>query len=229
MLATGGEDELVRLWDVVSAKEVAVLEGHQVAIRSLAFSPDGKTLASGAGKSLVGPQGELRLWDVAGRKEIRRFQPTEGDLYDVYCVAFSSGGRTLASASAPDNPKSKPSKVRLWDVATGRERTSCSLDRRVVYSLACSPDGRTLAAGGSFGIVTLLDAATGSELASFNHGCWVFALAFRPDGKAVAVGGTDATVALWDLAKVLKKLEVHVRSEGPPGRASEDGSGPRAP
>jgi WD40 repeat protein len=92
----------VRLWDVATGRFLRTSEGHKNWVLSIAFSPDGKTLASGSSDNAV------RLWDVATGGSLRAF---EGHKNGVLSIAFSPDGKTLASGSS-DNT------VRLWDVAT---------------------------------------------------------------------------------------------------------------
>ena len=87
LLASGSDDETVRLWDVTSRQEIATLEGHTSDVNSVSFSPDGQT-PSGSDDETV------RLWDVTSRQEIATL---EGHTSDVYSVSFSPDGRTLAS------------------------------------------------------------------------------------------------------------------------------------
>ena len=170
------------------------------AVNSVAFSPDGHTLASGS------DDGTVALWDVGDPTHPRPLsQPLTGTgIAAVASVAFSPDGHMLASGDADGT-------VRLWDVTdpahprplgqpplTGTG--SAALD-----SLAFSPDGHTLASGDDDGTVALWDigdpthpSALGQPLTS--GGTAVDSVAFSPDGRTLAGGGADGTVTLWDVA-----------------------------
>jgi WD40 repeat protein len=127
----------VRLWDVAAGRELRRLKGHGAGVRSVAFSPDGGTLASGGGDGSVRlwatavSYGLRRLWDVVAGRELRRLEGHgAGDL----SVAFSPDGGTLASGGGDGS-------VRLWDVAAGRELRRLEGHGAGVRSVAFSPDG----------------------------------------------------------------------------------------
>ena len=128
-LASGGDDDTVRLWDVHTGENKHTLR-HTSDVNGVAFSPDGGTLASAS-------YGEIYFWNVHTGE---RKYTLKGHRYDVNSVAFSPDGRTLASGGW-DNT------VRLWNAHTGRHEKTLFGHTAPVYSVAFSPDGTTLASG----------------------------------------------------------------------------------
>ena len=190
-LASGGTDQTIRLWDVASGTQTAVLRGHEYGggqgVNSVSFSPDGRTLASGGGDKTV------RLWDVASGTQTAVL---EGLMDEVYSVSFSPDGRTLASGGMQT--------IRLWDVGSGT-LTAGFNGLWWVYSVSFSPDGRTLASGGTDQTIRLWDVASGTQTAvlrghEYGGGQGVNSVSFSPDGRTLASGGGDKTVRLWDVA-----------------------------
>ncbi|MDQ1745403.1 MAG: hypothetical protein QOE23_3742 [Pseudonocardiales bacterium] len=168
-----------------SAPGIAKLTGHTQRVNTLAFSPDGKTLASGS------DDGTVRLWDVPGQRQVGGL--VVGHTGDVFTMAFSRDGKTLASGSGTSSDT-----VGLWDVASGRQVGT--LHTNGVFTVAFSRDAKTLASSG-FG-TRLWDLASRQPRGAPLIGETGIAstLAFSRDGRTLASGSDDGTVRLWDLA-----------------------------
>ena len=139
ILASGSFGSRVKLWDVATRTNIATLELGK-SVFSVSFSPDGTTLASGAGRA-------VKLWDVATQTTIATL---EGHTSGVYSVSFSPDGTTLASGASDGI-------VLLWDVATQINIARLGDSALDVTSVVFSPDGTTLASGVSDGTVKLWD------------------------------------------------------------------------
>jgi WD40 repeat protein len=191
-------------------QERATFRGHNFGVSSVAFSPDGKTLASAP------HSGRVKLWDVVTGRLVREFQWWARDSWS--CVAFSPDGTSLATGGSLNDRGyyGLGGTITVWDVATGKERVTFAGHRDRVYSLAFSPDGKLLATGGDDGKVILWDWKTGKRLALFEgHKEPVHTVAFSPDGKSLASGSWRDAVCLWDVANGEQRW-VH-RIKGPGG------------
>jgi RNA polymerase sigma factor (sigma-70 family) len=160
---------------------------HGGPVFTVAYSPDGKLLASGSGMDDC----TLSVWEAATGREVHRLV---GHTDRVFSLAFSPDGKTIASGSYDAT-------VRFWDVATGREIRRCEGHQDHIESVAFSPDGKTLASAGKDAVVRIWDVATGRELRALaGHTELIQSVAFSPDGKTLASSGQDKVIRLWDVA-----------------------------
>ena len=231
ILATGGHDNRVRLWDVEHRTELARLSGHSQLVEAVAFSPDGKWLVSVSGNSRMPEQsGEIRVWDIGGTSTyaVQTLLPATGP---VTGLSFAPHGKTFATCGGDGavnvwafDPK-RPSKSQmippLWPRVAIRPKAGDA-----VTSLAASPDGKLLAAG-THGAVYLYQPGVGfqdfgvvpavvSDLRDRRHevnglGSWNMKLAISPDGKLLASSTANGFNTIWD-TKTGKQV---VRQERP--------------
>jgi WD40 repeat protein/serine/threonine protein kinase len=191
--SSGWEDErkrfAVKVWDARTGR-VGFEFGAGMETYAVAFSPDGQYLVTGRA------DGAVQVWDARPGREAQPVGTLGRHNRHVRGVVFSRDGRQVASASSDG--------VKLWDwdvTRLGQEprrtfRARASLGG--VMTLAFSPDGRRLVAGGEENTVKIWDVQTGQEQTLKGHSGDVWAAAFSPDGRWVASGGEDSTVKVWD-------------------------------
>ena len=188
----------IKLWDALSGRLIRTLEGSMGYVEaSVAYSPDGKWLATGSDGDSV------KLWDLVSGRQLRTF---EGHKSTITSVAFSPDGRQLASASYDRSMK-------LWDPHSGQLIRSLETPTGQIESLAYSPDGMWLAAGSVDSSVKLWDPHSGRLIRTLEGSTgFVESLAYSPDGKRLAsCGGHDQSVKLWDplSGRLLRNLDGH--------------------
>ena len=172
------------LYDTRTGQELDLLIGHTSAVTSVAFSPEGRTLASGS------DDGTGHIWDARTRK---RTAVLTGHTGRISAVAFSPDGNILASSSYDQT-------IRLWDSHTGKPTATLTGHKGRVSSVAFSPEGRTLASGGRDEFIRFWDVKTGALLRTIaGHVYNVSGVIFSPDGEKLAsYGYNDAKINLWD-------------------------------
>jgi WD40 repeat protein len=186
VLASGGRDDKVILWDPATGKQVRSFAGHKEGVNGIAFSRDGKLLAS------AGQDGAIRLWDAATGRERDWTKHREPPLNSV---AFSPDGTMLASGG-------QSNAVRVWDVKTGKEPRCFQEPPGHYIQVVCfSPDGKYLAAART-NKVDLWEVSTWKYAGSLEgYAEHVRGLAFSADSQVLFTGAGDTTVRFWDVAK----------------------------
>ncbi|KAK3359697.1 beta transducin-like protein HET-E2C [Lasiosphaeria hispida] len=219
-LASGSDDNAIKIWDTASGRCLETLEGHSSWVWSVAFSPDGRRLASGSDDKAI------KIWDMASG---RCLETLEGHSSSVLSVAFSPDGRRLASGLGDKA-------IKIWDMASGRCLETLEGHSSWVLSVAFSPDGRRLASGSGDKAIKIWDTASGRCLETLEgHSSWVLSVAFSPDGRRLASGSDDKAIKIWDTAsgRCLETLEGHSSwvwsvAFSPDGRRLASGSDDKA-
>jgi WD40 repeat protein/serine/threonine protein kinase len=199
-LASGGSDDLVRLWRVANGELIRTLEGHTNQVKHVAFSPDGQILASGSFDETV------RLWRANDGALIRTLRDF-GD--NVNRLAFTPDGAILTVGSDAG--------VDLRRVATGERLDSLEEHDGDALGVAFSADGALIASSSNDDKVRLwnFDGEQTTFLHTLEgHESWIDVVAFSPNGQIVASGSNDNTVRLWNVAdgSLLRSFEGHTSS-----------------
>jgi WD40 repeat protein len=225
MLASGGDDQTLRLWDWHNGQCLRSLQGYTTQVFAMAWNAQRQILTSGAQDCTV------KFWNVDTSQCV---ETAYGHTSWVYSVAWSPDGQRLASGSSdytvklwdvsgqclqtwtgypawilsvawsPDGQMlaiSSDNTVQLQEVNTGESIQTLQGHNSMIWSIAWSPDGRMLASGGNDRTVRLWAVETGLCLATLEgHQNWIYSVAWSPDGQMLASSSIDQTVRLWQIS-----------------------------
>ena len=189
-IITGGgyythDEGTVYLWHARTGKRKTLYKGPDY-VSALAYSPDGRTIATGNQKK------KIQVWHTVTGEELKAI--STGHRAGVESLVYSPDGSTIATTGGfQDNT------VQLWDVTTGKHKTTLIGHTNTVTSVVYSPDGNTIASGSTDGTLRLWDATTEEHKATFTAHTDIAFVVYSSDGKRIATRSTDGTVLLWDI------------------------------
>ncbi|MBS0206357.1 MAG: protein kinase [Planctomycetes bacterium] len=188
-LATGGWDATARIFDRETNAELQALQHGGEYVHAIAFSPDGRYLATGSND----PAGFVQLWDCETGKRIRVFSGHEDA---VVSIAFSNQGTQLLTGSYDKT-------ARLWNVQTGEEIMAYKGHTWWVWSAAFSPDDTQIVTAGQDAIAIVWNTKTGKRSPAFRgHRGPIYSATFTPDGAQVVTGGYDRRILIWKPSEI---------------------------
>jgi WD40 repeat protein len=214
LVACASTDQGLQLYDRVN-RRIKAAARHPSYVRAVAFSPDGKRLASSCEQT-------LKVWDLTTLLPSWSVNLPKNDLRAWRIgvrLAFSPDSKTLAAGDGGNN-------VHLYDAATGKQTGTCSGHTGIVLCTAFSPDGKYLVSGSFDKTVKVWDSGTRLVRSTLTgHTDWVFCVAVASDGKTLASAGREGSVILWDMpnGRKLTTLAAHPRKEAVCVAFSPDG------
>jgi WD40 repeat protein len=185
-IITGGTDKQIAVWADVSPNAVRSLAGHTAPVYDVAFSPDGKLVASASGDQTI------RIWDATTGAQVRAIS---GSVGPVYAIDFNADGTQLVSGGADGL-------LRLWNVANGEQLKQLSEGEKPspLFGVAFSADGRFAAGAGAEKVIRIWDANSGAVAKNLvGHTDAVYQVAFNPPGTRLLSCGRAGNLTVWNI------------------------------
>ncbi|WP_148073656.1 protein kinase domain-containing protein [Bythopirellula goksoeyrii] len=185
IVATGGTDGMVRLWQAPDGEPIGNPLHHNGRVSTVAFHPNGHAILTGC------YDGTVQLWRLESQDRLGA--PFRVKKRPVYAARFSPDGSKILTGCSNGF-------AQLWDSKTGMPIGELSGHTNEVYSVAFSPDGRSILTGSHDNTAQLWDTKTLKRIGPpLRHGGWVMSVDFSPDGQTLITSGADQTVRLWDI------------------------------
>jgi WD40 repeat protein len=185
ILASGDDDGTIKLWNLITGKEIRTLSGHSKSkwVCAVTFSPDGQMLVSGSNDK------SIKLWDWKTKQQIHNFF---GHTDYVNTVAISPDGQTLASGSSDKT-------IIVWNLITGERIKTLFGHLNSITSVTFSPDGQFIVSGSSDKTIKIWDWTTGEKSCQINDLAGVKSIAVSRNGQILVSGNHKCEIKLWDL------------------------------
>ncbi len=188
-VATDSHDHSITLWDLQTGRQTNTYSGHKEALTALAFSPDGRWMATGDMSN------NLKLWEVTTRQEKKLTLHPGSQLSTLTGIVFTPDNRFFLTTDAT-------SKIRVWEISTGSESSPFLAENDSLEKAVFFPDGRRLLTTTKGQKLIIWDYPTKKKLMTLSgHKSYISAIEFSPDGQTFATSSTDRTVKLWSASE----------------------------